>query len=703
MEFKSKVLAPIDWQATKTEILAKLDLVEEYRALGLRLTKETPNAKGLIVCHAMDREDHHPSAFINVKTGIYHDSGGESLNFWDFCLRYGDGFGRHIDVVRFYAAKAGVELDRVEFSSRGRIREAEYTYQDETGVDLFVVTRYRLPSGRKDFSQRPANGKTGPGCMEGVRLVPYRLPELVVSESTDFVWIVEGEKDVDRLVKEGLTATCNPMGAGKWRSEFADYFAGRHVVVIPDNDAAGKAHAATICNSLHGIAATVQYLELPDLLPHGDVSDWLDLGGTIEELGKLAYNAAIWVPTSSGNGDGNHKAEAEEDEEAEDLRSPFQPEIFGARQFAAKDFTMEWLVKRVLVAKQPCVLAAPKKGMKTSLIIDLAVSLASGTKFLGEFDVPCQVPVLVLSGESGGFVIKDTVNRVCGAKNILLDDLEGYFFVGFELPQLSMVAQVEALAGIIRDHEIKVVLIDPLYLCLLSGGGRRLDAANLFDMGPLLMGIAAKSLDAGATPVLVHHFRKNVAEPYDVPEMESMAFAGIQEFARQWILLGRRQKFEPGTGLHQLWMSVGGSAGHSGAWAIDINEGVMGEDFLGRQWNVSVKLASECRVETTEQNKAAREEKQAEAERTEQERIERQTIRNAEIALEFLRQKGTAISKTEWRTTLKWDPNKFDPVFYSLKNAGFIEPVKIAVATGTGERTIEGWRASANADDAPDR
>ena len=78
-------------------------------------------------------------------------------------------------------------------------------------------------------------------------------------------------------------------------------------------------------------------------------------------------------------------------------------------------------------------------------MVDLAVSLASGSPFLGAFDIPEAVPVLLLSGESGGFVIKDTVARVCRAKNIErgVAGLEGRFFVGFELPQLSQADQVE--------------------------------------------------------------------------------------------------------------------------------------------------------------------------------------------------------------------------------------------------------------------
>ncbi|MBV8313970.1 MAG: AAA family ATPase [Planctomycetaceae bacterium] len=280
----------------------------------------------------------------------------------------------------------------------------------------------------------------------------------------------------------------------------------------------------------------------------------------------------------------------------------------------AADLRPRWLVEKILVSSQPCIVGAPKKSMKTSVMIDLSVSLASGTPFLGQFVVPHPVRVLLLSGESGEWAIRDTYRRVCAARGLNRMDLEDMLLFEFQLPKLSVAAHRAELSRIITAHSVDVVIIDPIYLCLISGmPGTRIDPANLFDMGPLLQNAVAACLPA--TCLLVHHAKKNMQDKdgnfgrYGQPDLDDLSMTGFQEFARQWLLLKRSERYEPGSGLHKLWLSIGGSAGHSGEWEIEIDEGTLREDFTGRKWDVAVKLASEAR----EAKKARAAEQQIEA------------------------------------------------------------------------------------------
>ena len=96
---------------------------------------------------------------------------------------------------------------------------------------------------------------------------------------------------------------------------------------------------------------------------------------------------------------------------------------------------------------------------------------------------------------------------------------------------------------------------------------------------------------SGATPVFVHHTVKGInkgAEAGAALGLDSLAFAGIGEYVRQWLLLNRRFPFEEGSGRHDLIMSVGGSAGHSHRWHVEVNEGTLDEQFKGRKWQVKV-------------------------------------------------------------------------------------------------------------------
>jgi RecA-family ATPase len=127
--------------------------------------------------------------------------------------------------------------------------------------------------------------------------LPYRLPELIAAPNDQPMWIAEGEKDALTLATLGLIATCNPGGAGKWNPELAKWFAGKQqVCILEDNDDVGRKHAAKVAEALHGTIPDIRIVKFAELPNKGDVSDWLALGHTREELVARAQAAPKYEP-----------------------------------------------------------------------------------------------------------------------------------------------------------------------------------------------------------------------------------------------------------------------------------------------------------------------------------------------------------------------------------------------------------------------
>lgn len=201
---------------------------------------------------------------------------------------------------------ADIQPDRPENGSNGSYKlkiKTIYDYRDESGKLVYQVVRLEP----KDFRPRRPDG-IGRWIwdLKGVDRVLYRLPELIADDSDGWIFIVEGEADVDNLRALGLTVTSNVGGAGKWRKEYAKYFKGRKVCIIPDNDPprtigkdgkpkegfAGQKHAVKIYDSIREAAECAIILALPDLSVKGDTSDWLRAGGTRADLLRMTDDLA---------------------------------------------------------------------------------------------------------------------------------------------------------------------------------------------------------------------------------------------------------------------------------------------------------------------------------------------------------------------------------------------------------------------------
>ena len=276
--------------------------------------------------------------------------------------------------------------------------------------------------------------------------------------------------------------------------------------------------------------------------------------------------------------------------------------------------------------------------------------------------------------------------RVCAAKGISLAAAHVKWV--FSLPKLSDPRDMAELQQIIIGNRLELVFFDPTYLCLLDGN-TDVQAASMFEMGPLLARVSELCLDAGATPNLIHHYRKpptfrndkQKGRQADPPELEDLAFAGFGEYARQWLLLGRREPFDPDTGHHALWLSVGGSAGHAGLYGLDVTEGRMDERFGGRRWEPHVRSASElieARQEERDRRPAVR------AQRTRTDRRHR--------LLAVLRGFPNGLCLSGLAKSAGVDNAVAQVLLGELITEGHVEQCEIVHAAGRGQRSSPGYR-----------
>ncbi len=262
------------------------------------------------------------------------------------------------------------------------------------------------------------------------------------------------------------------------------------------------------------------------------------------------------------------------------------------------DYTLDFAIRDTMVEGQPLIIAGPQKVLKTSMMIDAVISLAIGGYFFGKLKVKRPYRVAVMSGESGLATLQETAQRICKAAKVNLSAMDNLIWSP-DLPKFGNGRHITALEKFLQADAIEVLIVDPAYLCM-SGA----DAGNLFIQGEMLREVSLVCERLGVTLVLLHHTKKvNDRSGKNQPlSLTDIAWSGFQEFARQWWLINRREPYVEGSGEHQLWLSIGGSAGHSALWGVDVNEGIRSE-FKERHWDVNLFTPGEAQGNDRERRK----------------------------------------------------------------------------------------------------
>jgi 5S rRNA maturation endonuclease (ribonuclease M5) len=373
---------------------------------------------------------------------------------------------------------------------------ATYDYTDEHGELLFQVVRL-YP---KDFRQRRPDGNGGwEWKMTGTRRVPYRLPRVIDAVKNGYtVFIVEGEKDVHALEAAGEVATCNPGGAGKWRAEYAEHFTGADVVIVADKDRPGRIHARRVADSLEGKADRVVITEAVE---GKDAADHLAAGYSADDL-FLIDLAELEVLEEEPPPVEPVGEPPQEDGDSVLLPSPL--EIIGAAELVRRVRSrppVGWLIQPVWPADAYGVLAAEQKAGKTWANLDLVVSVASGTAWMGMYPVQRPGQVLVFLGEGGERKMLRRLEAICAQKGVCFEDLP--IRLCFRVPHLTSGDHIERMRMELEAHPPVLVVVDPLYLAARGAKG-----SQLYEMGEHLETVQQVAQAHDAALLIVHHWNK---------------------------------------------------------------------------------------------------------------------------------------------------------------------------------------------------
>jgi AAA domain len=325
--------------------------------------------------------------------------------------------------------------------------------------------------------------------MQGVRRVLYKLPALYRAITHKMpVHIVEGEKDADNLMKLGLAATTNPGGAGKWQSSYNEFLRGADVILVPDNDQAGRDHMQAVAGELAGVAASLRILNLPDLANKGDVSDWLSNGGTPAALSELVAKAPPYsAPKATPLSFRRHR----------DVNNPTRRE----------------LVKGLLPETGTGLLSGQSGTYKTFCALNLAGAVATGKPFAGyTIKRPGAVFAFVSEGAGGWPQRLDAL-----AKHSHDDARLPIYFTGdpvclLDPNSVAIIIATLKLAGEVAKRDLNLPLSLVLFDTIIGAAGfaKPGDENDAVVNSKLMNALAQISSETGTFVLGIDHFGKAV-------------------------------------------------------------------------------------------------------------------------------------------------------------------------------------------------
>lgn len=314
---------------------------------------------------------------------------------------------------------------------------ATYDYCDEDGNLLYQNVRFE-PKG---FCHRRFENGEWKYSLNGTRRVPYRLQELIhaLEENPSCqILLTEGEKDCDKLRELGFVAS----SFKNWKKEFNQFIKFANIIVLADHDRSGHKQADEAARFFLDDLKPIKLIDLffDEHLPDKngkDVSDWLELGHSAEELQEIIKASKMHYP------DKKLKSNEVEPTNETSFRLTKISDLL-----AEPEEEVSFIWDKTLPAGGFSITSAKPKVGKSTVARNLAVKVSKGEEFLGRSTA---------KGKVIYFALEEKRSEVARHFRVMNADGDILFYSG-ATPENAL----EKLAGTIAEHEPTLVIIDPL-------------------------------------------------------------------------------------------------------------------------------------------------------------------------------------------------------------------------------------------------
>ena len=383
-----------------------------------------------------------------------------------------------------------------------------WTYHDTAGEPVGVVVRWDTAGG-KDI--RPVS-RTADGWIIGGMPEPrplYHLPELL-ARPHERVYVCEGEKAADAAATIGLLATTSPHGCESAAKAEWTPLAGREVVILPDNDAAGQGYAGDVTSTLVKLqpAAMVRIVALPGLPAKGDIYDWLEARDASEPdalramVEALANDAPTVDPSSIIGG-------------------PILQCLADVEPAAVR-----WLWPgRIPLGRITLLVGRPGEG-KSFLTTYMASRVSTASPWPDGTDCPSGSVILISAEDDPADTIRPRLDaHYADVRRVHLLSMVRHIEAGGERHDVMFtLADLAALEMALKAHlDCRLVVVDPIGSFL----GGRTDAHRDNEVRAVLAPVAKLAQKYGPAVLVVAHRRKTGGNVADDLALGSRAFTGI--------------------------------------------------------------------------------------------------------------------------------------------------------------------------------